>query len=209
MWRNWASRSGCGGPSRVLRLACKLYPAALKSSRTSWWLTRWPMLCRVRARVRVLFAVQRRGESGAPEAVGSTKPSRSRSSVGSLSTVRLRPPPGRRTRPGGTRARDRSSVSPRAIVEVEMPVARATRAIPPRPRARASVAAHTRRDRAVSVGASARYFARQPQSLRGLEVNHQLEVRWLFDGQVGGLRAFEDLVNDLGGPTPHGREVGS
>src|SRR5712692_7880194 len=163
MWRNWASRSGCGGPSRVLRLACKLYPAALKSSRTSWWLTRWPMLCRVRARVRVLFAVQRRGEFGAPEVVGSTSPSRSRSSVGSLSIVRFRPPPGRRTRPGGTRARDRSSLSPRAIVEVEMPVARATRAMPPRPRARASVAAHTRRDRSVSVGASARYFARQPR----------------------------------------------
>ena len=101
MWRNWASRSGCGGPSRVLRLACKLYPAAVKSSRTSWWLTRWPMLCRARARVRVLFAVQRRGESGAPEVVGSTSPSRSRSSVGSLSIVRFRPPPGRRTRPGG------------------------------------------------------------------------------------------------------------
>src|SRR5918995_196267 len=66
MWRNWASRSGGGGPSRALRLACKLYPAALKSSRTSWWLTRWPMLWRVRARVRVLFAVQRSGESGAP-----------------------------------------------------------------------------------------------------------------------------------------------
>src|SRR6266849_451132 len=163
MWRNWASRSGCGGPSRVLRLACKLYPAALKSSRTSWWLTRWPMLCWVRARVRVLFAVQRRGEFGAPEVVGSTSPSRSRSSVGSLSIVRFRPPPGRRTRPGGTRARDRSSLSPRAIVEVEMPVARATRAMPPRPRARASVAAHTRRDRSVSVGASARYFARQPR----------------------------------------------
>src|SRR5713101_2071470 len=169
MWRNWASRSGCGGPSRVLRLACKLYPAALKSSRTSWWLTRWPMLCRVCARVRVLFAVQRRGEFGAPEVVGSTSPSRSRSSVGSLSIVRFRPPPGRRTRPAGMRARDRSSPSPRAIVDVEIPVARATRAMPPRPRARASVAAHTRRDRSVSVDASARYFARQPR--RSTHVN--------------------------------------
>src|SRR5712692_5671824 len=169
MWRNWASRSGWGGPSRVLRLACKLYPAALKSSRTSWWLMRWPMLWRVRARVRVLFAVQRRGESGAPEVVGSTSPSRSRSSVGSLSIVRFRPPPGRRTRPAGMRARDRSSPSPRAIVDVEIPVARATRAMPPRPRARASVAAHTRRDRSVSVDASARYFARQPR--RSTHVN--------------------------------------
>ena len=121
------------------------------------------MLCRVRARFRVLFAVQRRGESGAPEVVGSTSPSRSRSSVGSLSIVRLRPPPGRRTRPGASRTRVRSSLSPRVIVDVEMPVARATSAMPPRPRARASVAAHTRRDRSVSVGASARYFARQPR----------------------------------------------
>src|SRR5919106_433814 len=152
-----------------LAVGLKLYPAALKSSRTSWWLMRWPMLWSVRARVRVLFAVQRSGESGGPEVVGPTSPSRSRSSVGSLSTVRFRPPPGRRTRPGATRARDRSSFSPRAIVEVEIPVARATRAMPPRPRARASVAAHTRRDRSVSVDASARYFARQPR--RSTHVN--------------------------------------
>ncbi len=49
------------------------------------------------------------------------------------------------------------------IVDVEMPVARATSAMPPRPSARASVAAHTRRDRSVSVGANARYFARHPR----------------------------------------------
>jgi len=59
--------------------------------------------------------------------------------------------------------RDGSSLSPRVIVDVEIPVARATSVMPPRPRARASVAAHTRRDRSVSVGASARYFARQPR----------------------------------------------
>jgi hypothetical protein len=80
-----------------------------------------------------------------------------------LSIVRFRPPPGRRTRPSGSRTRARSSLSPRAIVDVEIPVARATKAMPPRPRARASVAAHTRRDRSVSVGAKARYFARQPR----------------------------------------------
>ncbi len=129
------------------------------------------MVCSVRASCRTLFAVHRSGDRGSPEAVGSTKPSRSRSSVGSLSMVRFRPPPGRRTRPAATRARDRTSRSPRVIVDVEMPVACATSVMPPRPRARASVAAHTRRDRSVSVGASARYLARQPrrsthQSLR-------------------------------------------
>ena len=67
------------------------------------------------------------GRVRAPEVVGSTNPSRSRTSVGSLSIVRFRPAPGRRTRPGGIRARARSSLSPRAIVEVEIPVARATR----------------------------------------------------------------------------------
>jgi hypothetical protein len=92
-----------------------------------------------------------------------------RAAAWALSMVRFRPPPGRRTRPGGSRARDRSSLSPRPIVEVEIPVARATRAVPPRPRARASVAAHTRRDRSVSVDASARYFARQPR--RSTHVN--------------------------------------
>src|SRR6266481_2703571 len=42
------------------------------------------MLCRVCARVRVLFAVQRSGAFGAPEVVGSTNPSRSRTRRGVL-----------------------------------------------------------------------------------------------------------------------------
>src|SRR5262245_18039658 len=41
---------------------------------------------------------------------------------------------------------------------------------------------------------------RQAQSLRGLEIDHQLELRWLLDGQVGGLGPFEDLVH-VGGCT--------
>jgi len=34
----------------------------------------------------------------------------------------------------------------------------------------------------------------QAKGLRGLEVDHQLELRRLLDRQVGRLRAFEDLV---------------
>src|SRR6202158_3010316 len=36
---------------------------------------------------------------------------------------------------------------------------------------------------------------RQAEGLGGLEVDDQLELRWLLDGQVGGFRALEDLVH--------------
>src|SRR5215813_302929 len=40
---------------------------------------------------------------------------------------------------------------------------------------------------------------RQAQRLRGLEIDHQLELHWLLDGQVGGLGALQDLVDVRGG----------
>src|SRR5262249_46947520 len=40
---------------------------------------------------------------------------------------------------------------------------------------------------------------RQPKSLGGLEVNDQLELGGLFDGEVAGFGAFEDLVYERGG----------
>ena len=36
---------------------------------------------------------------------------------------------------------------------------------------------------------------RQAEGLGGLEVDHQLELRGLLDGQIGGLGALEDLVD--------------
>jgi hypothetical protein len=36
---------------------------------------------------------------------------------------------------------------------------------------------------------------RQPERLRGLPADHQLELRRLLDGQVAGARALEDLVD--------------
>jgi hypothetical protein len=39
---------------------------------------------------------------------------------------------------------------------------------------------------------------REAESPGGLQVDDQLELRRLLHGQVGGLRAFEDLV-DVGG----------
>src|SRR5262249_23760354 len=36
---------------------------------------------------------------------------------------------------------------------------------------------------------------RQPERLRGLEVDDQLESRWLLDGQVAGFGALENLVH--------------
>ena len=73
-------------------------------------------------------------------------PSRSRRRDGSRSTVRFRPPPGRRIRPW-SRAGSPSSPRPRRIVAGEAPVARATAAArptprrPPRPRGGAAVTA--------------------------------------------------------------------
>ena len=103
---------------------------------------------------------QRSGESGSPGAVGSTNASRSCSNVWSTAVARLRPPPGRRVRSGGSGAGSSSSRSPRLIVAREIPVARSTAAMPPWPRARASVAAHTRLDRSVNTGANAACLAR-------------------------------------------------
>ncbi len=36
---------------------------------------------------------------------------------------------------------------------------------------------------------------RQPQRLRDFEVDHQLQLRGLLHGEVGGLGALEDLVH--------------
>src|SRR4030095_8437243 len=44
---------------------------------------------------------------------------------------------------------------------------------------------------------------RQAQRLRSLEVDHQLELRWLLDGQVAGLGSFEDLVHVDGRAAEH------
>src|SRR5215831_4582539 len=40
---------------------------------------------------------------------------------------------------------------------------------------------------------------RQAESLGGLEVDDQLELGWLLDGQVSGLRALEDPIHEVGG----------
>jgi hypothetical protein len=37
---------------------------------------------------------------------------------------------------------------------------------------------------------------RQAACLRGLEVDHQLELRRVLDGQVNGLSLFQDLVHE-------------
>src|SRR5207249_8742726 len=37
---------------------------------------------------------------------------------------------------------------------------------------------------------------REAQRLCGFQVDHQLELGWLLDGDVGGLRTLENLVNE-------------
>src|SRR4030095_6317979 len=50
------------------------------------------------------------------------------------------------------------------------------------------------------VGASEhRAGDRQPKGLRRLEVDHKVELGWLFHGQVGRLGALEDLLHVAGG----------
>src|SRR5579872_3588381 len=66
MCSNWALRSGCDAPSRVLRLPCKLYPAARSRRRTVLSLTGCPWPVNSRAKARVLLQVQQRGIRIAP-----------------------------------------------------------------------------------------------------------------------------------------------
>jgi hypothetical protein len=65
-------------------------------------------------------------------------------------------------------------------VEREMPVARSTSAMPPWPMACASVAAHTRRDRSVNTGASARYFDRNVANCMEQHTAPRPEINQLF-----------------------------
>lgn len=112
----------------------------------------------------MLREVHRTGDWGRPAAVGSTSASRSATSFGSFRVVGVRPPPGRRMRPGSSRSPARTSLSPREIVERERPVARATRPIPPWPKERVSVAAQYRRDLSVSSDARDAYLTRTTAS---------------------------------------------
>src|SRR6266478_2419618 len=48
---------------------------------------------------------------------------------------------------------------------------------------------------------------RQAEGLRGLEVDDQLDVHWLLDGEVCGLDALQDLVNVPRGATVQRRQV--
>jgi hypothetical protein len=41
----------------------------------------------------------------------------------------------------------------------------------------------------------------QAQRLGGLEIDYQLELGWLLDGQVRGLSPFDDLVNVASRPS--------
>src|SRR6266446_2645832 len=49
---------------------------------------------------------------------------------------------------------------------------------------------------------------RQAERLGGLEVDHQLELRRLLDGEVAGLGALENLIHVVGGAAVHVLRVG-
>jgi hypothetical protein len=96
------------------------------------------------AKRRVESVVHRSGDIGSPRMSGSTRASNAGRSPLSVSATRLRPPPGRRTRPSGA-ALESSSVTPRDTVASRTPAARATSLIPPCPHALASAARNRRR----------------------------------------------------------------
>ena len=124
------------------------------------WLTSCPKRCSSLESRLTLREVQRSGDCGSPETVGSMSPSRSTINVASASAIRLLPPPARRIESGGSGCSSLSSSRrPRRTVDAEIPVASATTPTPPLPIALASVAAHTRRDRSFSVGERASYFS--------------------------------------------------
>jgi hypothetical protein len=75
-----------------------------------------------------------------PRSCGSIRASSAGRSPGSASAARLRPPPGRRTRPSGS-APESSSVTPSDTVASRTPAARATSRIPPCPQ-RLGLSAH-------------------------------------------------------------------
>ena len=66
MCSNWAFRSGWDVPSRVLRLACKLYPACLNSRATVMWLTGLSGRLNSAANLRVLLQVHAVASEGRP-----------------------------------------------------------------------------------------------------------------------------------------------
>ena len=48
-----------------------------------------------------------------------------------------------------------------------------------------------------------RLWDREPERLRGLQVDDQLEFGRPFDGKVGGPGAFENLVHEVRGTSSH------
>ena len=48
---------------------------------------------------------------------------------------------------------------------------------------------------------------RQPKRLRCLQVDDEIEFCGLLDGEIGGLRAFQDTVDVPGGPSPVVRDA--
>ena len=147
MYRNWPSRSGCCFPSIVAALPCVLYPSWRSSRATASFRHRCPCRASSPARFTSDFVVHFSGEPGSPMVLSSSSSSSAAVNPGSLSSSFLRPPPGRRARPGASAPSPSSSSAcdtPAATVSSDTPAARATAAIPPYPSARASVPRYTR-----------------------------------------------------------------
>src|SRR5215472_9135786 len=122
------------------------------------WLTGCWFRVRASAMARVLLQVQRSGDSGSPRVVSSIIASSLRTSCGSDWVIGLRPPPGRRIRPGQLTPASISRI-PLWIALRDKPHARLTRLTPPRPKVLASFAAIRRRVRSSKCDQIARNFA--------------------------------------------------
>jgi hypothetical protein len=48
---------------------------------------------------------------------------------------------------------------------------------------------------------------REANLLCCFQINHQLKLHWLLHRQVGGLRTFQDFIDEYGSPPPLVRQV--
>src|SRR5680860_1429206 len=153
----------------------------------------WPFSASAAASCRVLFEVQRNGDSGSPRVAGSTRASRSLTRRGFVCLMDLRPPPGRRTRSETSRP---SSSSPTAFctVERDIPVASATLAMPPRPIARASAAATIRHWRSLRWGNTMASLDAKDWSGADTPLFYFLRAQI---ARIVPLRALRDVIADL------------
>ena len=154
MYRNWASRSGCRLPSTAREFPWVLNPCSCSIRSTAFLAHGCRAAVSSAAMPRTDSVVHVISDPGSPRVDASSRSRSAGINRGSRSSSFLRPPPGRRTRPGPASSPDASSAAPSATVCHDAPAACATAPTPPSPAARATAPSTSRRDRSSSLGSS-------------------------------------------------------